>query len=106
VSLWVQAHRGMIEQERHSLPLDLAARAMGQRAPVWDLAADKIGQAADAVVGVLIGDDNGDLTRRVKFTRTQRCADPGVTTANHDDMSHALISCTRWGRYHRKNERT
>ena len=51
--------------------LEVGAGAVGQVAPVGDLAGDVVGDAADGEVGVGVGDHQGDLDGRVEFAGAQ-----------------------------------
>lgn len=56
-------------------------------APPFDLPAQVEGQAANTVVGVVVGDNHGNLGLRVYLSRAQRGGYTGVTTAN-DEQAH------------------
>jgi hypothetical protein len=63
-------------------------RAVGQRMPVWSLAAEIERQTADAVVGKLVGQHEGDFPAWVKLVRAKPGSNAGVA-ATDDQKPHA-----------------
>lgn len=79
-----------VHTELHAGGFEVRVRAVGEVAPVGDLAGDVIRNPADRKVRVGVGDDDCDLDRRVEFPRTERSGDAGVTATDRDE-SHIPI---------------
>ena len=76
-----------VEPQRHAGRFEVGDGAVGEVAPVGDLAGDVVGDAADREVRVGVGDDDGDLGGRVELPGAQRGADAGVAAADRN-QSH------------------
>ena len=74
----VDAAGGGVQPQPHPGRLQVGDGAVGEVAPVGDLAGDVVGDAADGEVGVGVGHHHGDLGARVDLAGAQRGADAGV----------------------------
>ena len=82
----VDAPGGGVQPQPHPGGLQVGDGAVGQVAPVSDLAGDVVGDAADGEVRVGVLQDHRDLGGRVQFAGPQGGADPGVAAADHDQV--------------------
>ena len=82
----VDAAGGGVGPQPHPGRFQVGDAAVGQVAPVDDLAGDVVGDAADGEVRVGILKDHGDLGGRVELAGPQGGADPGVAAADHDHV--------------------
>ena len=82
----VDAAGGGVQPQPHPGGLQVGGGAVGEVAPVGDLAGDVVGDAADGEVRVGVRDDHADVGGRVELAGAQRGADPGVAAADHDQV--------------------
>ena len=59
---------------------------MSESAPVGRFAAEKIGQAANAEVGIVIRNEDRDFGARLQFLGAERGAYSGVAAADDEEM--------------------
>ena len=59
---------------------------MSESAPVGRLAAEKIGQAANAEVGIVVRNEDRDFGARPQFLGAERGAYSGVAAADDEEM--------------------
>ena len=81
-----------VQAELHAGGFEVGVGAVGEVAPVGDLAGDVVGDAADGEVRVGVGDDDGDVGRGVEFAGAQGGADAGVAAADGDEVGHRVSS--------------
>ena len=81
---------GGVQPQPHPGGLQVGGGAVGEVAPVGDLAGDVVRDAADGEVRVGVRGHHGDLRARVDLAGTQRGADPGVAAADGDDVHDYL----------------
>ena len=77
---------GGVGPQPHPGGFQVGDGAVGQVAPVGDLAGDVVGDAADGEVRVGVLQDHGDVGAGVEFAGPQGRADPGVAAADHDHV--------------------
>ena len=82
----VDATGGSVQPQPHPGGFQVGQLAVGQVAPVGDLAGDVVGDAADGEVRVGVGQDHGDLRGRVDLAGPQGGTDPGVAAADRDQV--------------------
>ena len=78
----VDAPGGGVGSQPHPGGFQVGDAAVGQVAPVGDLAGDVVGDAADREVRVRVSDHHGDIRTGVEFAGPQGGADPGVAAAD------------------------
>ncbi len=83
---------GGVQPQAHPGGFQISDAAVSEVAPVGDLTGEVIGNAADREVRVSISEHNGDVRAGVELADPQRGADPGVATADHDQVHGRLPS--------------
>jgi hypothetical protein len=91
----VDAGGGGVQPQLHAGRFQVGVGAVGEVAPVGDLAGDVVRDAANAEVGVGVGDDDGDVAAGVEFARAQRGGDAGVAAADGDQVHQREASTVR-----------
>ena len=86
----VDAAGGGVQPQPHPGRLQVGDGAVGEVAPVGDLAGDVVGDAADGEVRVGVGHHHGDLRARVDLACAERGADAGVAPADGDHVHDYL----------------
>ena len=81
---WMNGHGAMIRQDFDALERG----AMGELPVIRRLAAEIKRQAADAVVRVLVGQQNRYLCGRILLARPERRADACVAAADDEKADH------------------
>ena len=82
----VDAAGGGVQPQPHPGGFQVGDGAVGQVAPVGDLAGDVVGDAADGEVRVGVLQDHRHIGGRVELAGPQGGADPGVAAADHDQV--------------------
>ena len=82
----VDAAGGGVQPQPHPGRLQVGDGAVGEVAPVRDLAGDVVGDAADGEVRVGVGHHHGDIGARVDLAGAERGADAGVAPADGDHV--------------------
>ena len=82
----VDAAGGGVQPQPHPGCFQVGQGAVGQVAPVGDLAGDVVGDAADGEVRVGVLEDHGDVGGRVQLAGPQGGADSRVAAADHDQV--------------------
>ena len=79
-----------VEPQRHAGGLEVGGGAVGEVVPVADLAGDVVGDAADRVVRVGVGEHDCDLGGRVELADAERSGDASVATADRNQSHRAF----------------
>jgi hypothetical protein len=89
---WIDPTCHGVQPERHAVGFEVRDRAMREAVPVAYLAGDVVGDAADRVVRVRIGENDGDFGARVKLTGAERRLDTRVASADRDQSQRSRRS--------------
>jgi hypothetical protein len=73
----------VVKQQLDASLFQVGGGAVGQVAPVRDVAGQIVGQPADGEVGEGVGHDHGDLNGWFQFAGSQGGGDAGVAAADH-----------------------
>ena len=88
---------GGVQPQPHPGRLQVGDRAVGQVAPVRDLAGQVVGDAADREIRVGVRHHDRDLGAGVELAGPQRGADPRVAAADHHQVHGRLLGlASRW----------
>lgn len=82
----VDPGRERVQPQPHARRFQVGVGAVCEGLPGLHVTGEVVRDAADRVVRILVGDDNGHVDRSVQFAGAQRGGDPRVAAADGDDV--------------------